>query len=649
MPSVLIRICDEPGDGGYSVELRQEDGNGDWADPSAQARITPDLDAGKAPAVLAGADLAVAARKFVQSNERSVAFTALGDWLGGLVLRDAVADEWERLAEENHGLRTLLDVRPEALASLPWELMRRDGRLLFTKADHPFARAQRLRADDTDELVPLRLLVVEGTRGDTLGTREEIDGIRAAVPAFGGRIDVTVLSEPTVQQLHDEHERVRPHILHFAGHGLIAPGTGEPALRIGNWLLKRDDIDTVLQAAPRVAVLNACRSGEIEPDQVRALAQTFLANGSAAVVGMQGDVRGAAAACFGRSLYAALAEGKLIDEAVATARAAVYMLTGNEQQARDWFLPSLTLRVRPEQVLPVHCFAALTDNEIDHIHKHLYAGVRFFVDRARERWDLVKAADPEDGRPERLMLVVGNQQIGKTALMYWIRTRCALRGRRVRYVDFDLGRTVGFVEALTVIRDTREDLPSLGAGAERAFDRFNYDLGHLLAGRVPPEPEGPLPTEPPPLPAEIKLGDGLTERLFTSFRDALELAAKDEPLLLILDHVGGILSGDFLQFIHPLLLETLAERGPSNLRVIVVLSAEQRRAYLPADAVQVWGEVPVDLIEPDQYATLAEEIVLRLGEQLDETYRGIVNGLAKLTTTPWPPTKLDKLRELVQP
>ncbi|HET8950020.1 MAG TPA: CHAT domain-containing protein [Solirubrobacteraceae bacterium] len=631
------------------MELRQEGGNGDWADPSARATIAADLDAGSAPdAIGGGADLAEAARTYVRSNERSAAFTALGDWLGGLVLRDDVADEWERLIDANDGVRTLLDVRAKPLSLLPWELMRRDGRLLFTKSENPFARAERLRSDDTQELVPMRVVVVEGTRDDELGTRDEIDGIRAAVPAFAGRIDITVLSEPSSQELRDELERVRPHILHFAGHGMKAPGTNEPALRIGDWLLKRDDIDTVLPVLPRVAVLNACRSGESDVDDVRALAQTFLANGSAAVVGMQGDVRGEAAACFGQSLYGALAKGKLIDEAVADARAEVYTLTGSQRQARDWFLPSLTLRVRPEQVLPVHCFADLTDNEIEHIEQHLYAGVRFFVDRAQERWDLVKAADPEDGRPKRLVLVHGNQQIGKTALANWIRTRCALRGRRVRYVDLDQGATIGFVEALEIIRDTAEDVPSLCDCADTAFARFNYDLGHLLAGRLPPEPDGPLPAEPPEIPAAIELGEGLTERLFLSFRDALIKTAEAEPLVLILDHVGKILPADFQQRIYPMLLKELAENGPPELRLVVVMTDEQQRMLLPADETQVWGEVRVDLIAPDQYEALAEEIVLRLGRGLNDNLRIVVSALANATQAPWPPTNLVTLRALAE-
>ena len=94
------------------MELRPEDGNGDWAEPIATATIAPDLDAGSAPDVLGGADIAQAAGAFVAGNERSVEFSALGDWLGGLALRGEVADKWDRLVEDNPKGRSHAARRP---------------------------------------------------------------------------------------------------------------------------------------------------------------------------------------------------------------------------------------------------------------------------------------------------------------------------------------------------------------------------------------------------------------------------------------------------------------------------------------------------------------------------------------------------------
>ena len=103
-----------------------------------------------------------------------------------------------------------------------------------------------------------------------------------------------------------------------------------------NWLLTSQYVRDLLRPAPRVAVMNACRSGEVA--DVRSLTEAFLAGGTAAVLGMQGDIRGTSAAKFGGELYQALAEGKQIDEAVTRARQDLYVAVGVALQGRDWFL-----------------------------------------------------------------------------------------------------------------------------------------------------------------------------------------------------------------------------------------------------------------------------------------------------------------------
>ena len=275
--------------------------------------------------------------------------------------------------------------------------MRRDGRLLFTKPDHPFARAQRLRADNTQELVPIRVLVVEGTRDEKLGTRDEIDGIRAAVPAFTGRIDVTVLTEPSAPVLRAESSGCGRTSCISPGTASSPPAPRSPPCASATGCSSATTSTPCCRSCRASRSSTRCRTNEGDVSQVRALAQAFLANGSAAVIGMQGDVRGQAAAQFGRSLYAALAKGRLIDGAVAAARADVYTLTGSQQQARDWFLPSLTLRVRAEQVLPIRCFADLTEDDLELIERDLYPGIRFFVDRAHERWESWPPPTPTGG------------------------------------------------------------------------------------------------------------------------------------------------------------------------------------------------------------------------------------------------------------
>lgn len=620
------------------------------ADSDPVANIPADLDVASAPPVLAGEAVVTAAQSFVTENEESTDFEAIGAYLCDLLLRDEVAQQWDALRQQHDdGLHILLDIQPDELRTIPWELIVRDDRRLFIDEDAAFARVRDLRQDTDQDLVPLRLLVVQGQQDDDeLGAAAEVRGIKSALPAFRGRIDAEFLREPSRDDLFEAFKRVRPHIFHFIGHGIL-DAADEPALRVAGWSLTRRFVRESLEPMPRVVVLNACRSGEaaragsLTAKQVRALTDAFLSSGSAAAIGMQGDVRGGAAAHFGAGLYGALGSGLLLDQAVARARRLMAEGGGNDQ-ARDWCLPSLTLGVLPEQVLPLVC--GVSEQDQKYVESKLFEPIGLFVDRTPTRWELAAAADPDDGEgdPAPLVLIVGDMEAGKTWLVNWIRTRCALRGRRVRYVDFTDKDVLNFVRTLEVIRDAPEDLLSLAGSAAGTFDRFTWELAFLVNGRIPPEQ---IVGDPPPIPDRLKLGGENEERVFESFRAALEAASAKDPLLLIFDHVDGILKTDFQTRIFRHLITPLVKGNPPNVRLIIVLSTEQQRAYWPSDAGTLGTMVHVKLFSLEDYEASAEDVVLAMGKEFCEDHQLLIKGLSRFKQPPLSPKELRQLEGIV--
>jgi hypothetical protein len=652
--TALIRVTtDEGAVGGYRVELFSDDGSKQWLEqPLASFTLLADLAGEPTPAVLSGGPLGERVRRFIQENRQSGEFEAIGEHLAGLLFRGDLKLRWDELRGGSpEGLRTLLQIEPDDLRLLPWELMSRDGSL-FVDRSCPFARLTRLVEDQKGELGPIRLLVVEGERDNDLGTQTEVWAIKSVLPSFGGRIEAEFLTEPSEPELKKRYERIRPHIFHFIGHGQRQQNNNDPTLRIKNagryWFLSRQYIRDLLRPTPRVAVLNACRSGDL--DGVRALTDAFLSKNAAAVIGMQGNVQGQAAAQFGGKFYEALAKGELIDQAVTTARAEVYATVGVAKQERDWFLPSLTLRIRPEHVLPVTY--GIPDVDLRSVESRLFKPVQAFVDRVDERDKLVKGIDPDNGRtPDRLLVLTGDLEVGKTWLLHWLRTRCAVRGRRVKYVDFRGDGSLDFLPALYAIRDTPEDVPSLAVKPD-AFDRFNYDLTFLVTeGRLPIEPAGEVPkVQPPPANADFRPGPPDTvERIFESFRAALDQATSDaKPLLLIFDHVEGLLKKAFKDFLYPLLIKKIVELEPPNVRVVVVLSTEQHREYWPSDADRTGQRTEVSLIPPEKYGELVEDFLLAMGRDIGrEKEQKFIAGLAGLFEEAWKPGKLQGIQMLV--
>jgi hypothetical protein len=654
MRTALIRVTAQAGtSGGYRVKLFSDAQGGNWLEtPLASGDLPADLGSATAPAALSqepGQPFAEAVRQFVEANPESAEFEAIGEHLAGLLFQDDLAGMWDQLQDEHLPLRTFLQIEPPELRLLPWELMNRE-RQLFINPSSVLARVTELVEDRRQDLGPIRLLVVEGERDDDLGTRTEVRAIKYALPGFGGRIEAEFLTEPSAPYLETRYTRFRPHILHFIGHG--GRQDNEPALKLIDdgtvWWLTRQYIQNLMRPAPRLAILNACRSGDV--DGVRALTDVFLGTKSAAVVGIQGNIRGAAAARFGGEFYRALSRGELVDQAVTTARTAVYAAVGFTKRERDWFLPALTLRVLPEHVLPITY--GIPDQEMDLVKSRLFRRVRAFVDRVDERDMIVEWLDPNNSKAStRLVVVTGDLQVGKTALLQWLRTRCALRGRRVRYVDFRGPKKLDFVAALYAIRDTLEDVPSLAVNPD-AFDRFNYDLTFLANGRLPEEPSGPVPkVVPPPPDAVLRAGvEKADELIFEWFRAALDATTTaDNPLLLILDHIDGLPDLMFQNYLYPQLIKKIVELEPPNVRLVVALSTEQQRDYWPSDEARVGERTEICPIPAERYEELVEDFLLAMGRNTEETQeQRFIQGLAVMFPDAWKPSKLLAIKNLAE-
>ena len=294
-------------------------------------------------------------------------------------------------AEQAHrpALRLLLDIRDPGLRLLPWELLRTGPNALAQQSWWPVMR-WRVGETPTPETGtlpwPFRVLVVIGCRDDDKAIQwrdeiwavlESVKQLRREAAAEGEeidllwhKIDVEFFECRLPQRLKDHdvgpkealEQRInefKPHVLHYLGHGVPGAGAQKPGLKLfdartevldDELLTTKELYGWLAGAPPRLAIINACRSANLpELEGAWAIADALVDAEVAAVVAMQGDVRGDAAARFATGLYVALTRGMTIDTAVVEGRKR--MLTVAPDDERDWALPSLVLRTLPEKVL----------------------------------------------------------------------------------------------------------------------------------------------------------------------------------------------------------------------------------------------------------------------------------------------------------
>ncbi len=166
------------------------------------------------------------------------------------------------------------------------------------------------------------LLVINPT-ADLPGAADEGDAVEAVLKQRKDRINLTILrtGEATKAALLDAFPTTD--VLHYCGHAFFdGPGESESGLVLaGGQRLTLADMRGV--TTPRVAFVNACEAGRVRGDvttEAASFAEFFLRSGVEAYLGTFWTVNDQAAQLFAGEVYAQLAAGRTLDQAVTLAR-----------------------------------------------------------------------------------------------------------------------------------------------------------------------------------------------------------------------------------------------------------------------------------------------------------------------------------------
>ena len=310
----------------------------------------------------------------------------------------------------------------------------------------------------------------------------------------------------------------------------------------GRWDWTADDIVSTMPITPRIAALNACRSGDLRPQVgIWQVADAFMRRGAYAVLAMQGDIDGGAAATFSRGLYRALLENPAIDVAVARGRRSV-LAAGSGR--RDFCLPTLTLSRPSDRVLPRRLGIGRQRLGI----VDMLLPQQPFVDRKDDRRTLLEQLDPPAADGVALTSIEGESDVGKTALARWTLRQLACRGRDVVYVDLAAGnekRDDAKCSAIDVLRAIRDAVPKVRApqtAAVRPFDPWTRALNHLCVGK--PVPLGEVTAQVTDDDAQFNADPRDLNEIFRLFLEVL-MSLAEPKLLIALDHTEAVDSDHF--------------------------------------------------------------------------------------------------------
>ena len=233
--------------------------------------------------------------------------------------------------EENY--RVLRAV--EGLPELPWETLHlaRERVSLGLTQRFSLVRFQPMPTPTAIRQIgrPVRMLAVLSNPSDTPPLNLEAE--RAALEDALGpaqsdglvSLEFLISKDATIDQLQRSVRRVRPHILHFAGHGVFEGKEGAIVLHTSSGrtdLLKADSVATLLRDyGVALAILNSCDTGtSLQNDAVTSVAGALVRAGVPAAIATLRVIADEGAVLFTSALYRAFVEGYALESALVEAR-----------------------------------------------------------------------------------------------------------------------------------------------------------------------------------------------------------------------------------------------------------------------------------------------------------------------------------------
>jgi hypothetical protein len=428
-----------------------------------------------------------------------------------------------------------------------------------------------------------------------------------------------------------------PHVLHFIGHSEAA-SSGNPAAVVvhnGNTYLRwqTPQIAAFLLGilSLRLSYLNACRTQMRTPLDAEksalspnSLGEVFLQR-SLAVIAMQFDVRGSAAALCAETFYRHLTEGFSIDQAICVSRRTLSAQFG--AATREPYLPSLVVRAHPDHVLALR---PGTLNRTD-VEENVKPVTRHFVNHRMERrvvHDLLFGPPPNQ---RRMTVLTGSDGVGKTWLLKWMLYTLGLRGVRVHYIEKPADN---WLDVLRQIRDKGTCLLSEGCFDLDQINRFNRALQLLSRGEPVTAYNGGAVQDSNRSLGDIMNGEpkpvnDFPERLCA---EMLSIFDSGSETVCAIDHwdPGSRETEETPQTLYRHLFQPLLRRKSSPVRLL--LSITHRRIADPhvADDFPGWGVQPVNRFRPEELPDLAEQLLRKMyGKQVDEEHVSFVRKKAK--------------------
>ncbi|MER6129079.1 CHAT domain-containing protein [Streptomyces sp. NPDC001795] len=291
----------------------------------------------------------------------------------GTLMFDSLFDETARslllsckrqAKHERRTLRITLNAHSGGLDLLPWEFLYDPAAGEHLAVDHPFVRKLDLLTDHDPLPVetPLRVLgMVSRPPGlARLAVEEERADLHSALRELvaDGLVELSWVQGQSWHALRDALHTVRPHVLHFIGHGGVDPETDEGTLaftdeRTGDRLdVAASDVSPLMEGTLRLVVLNACGTGRASRlDPFSSIATSILRKGVPAVVAMQFPISDKAALEFSREFYECLAGNDTVHLGVQRARQS---MRTRLKRSLEWGTPVLYLRSGIERIFDVH-------------------------------------------------------------------------------------------------------------------------------------------------------------------------------------------------------------------------------------------------------------------------------------------------------